>query len=183
MAVQDPGNFLPHIDWQTRQAFQAMAAELQKQGLDLRVRSGLRSCAEQNALYAQGRTTPGPMVTEAPGCTSWHVTGRAIDADPVVRSTGQVASIASGAYAVAGQIWERLGGKWGGRFDFQDYGHFEYHPGLTVSAVCPNAAACNQVVAAIATVAPPSALGKNPWLYALGGFGVIAAVLWFGRST
>lgn len=181
MAIQDPGRFLPRIDWQTRAAFQKLASALEKQGLDLRVRSGLRSCSEQNTLYAQGRTTPGPIVTEAPGCRSWHVTGRAVDADPIDRRTGQMASIASGAYAVAGAIWEQMGGGWGGRFDFGDYGHFDWHPGIRISDVCPNANACDLSVTQIASVAPPFA-GVSPWLAAVGGFAVVGAFLWFQRS-
>ena len=40
---------------------------------------GLRSFAEQDALYAQGRTTPGSIVTNAKGGDSWHNYGLAAD--------------------------------------------------------------------------------------------------------
>ena len=33
---------------------------------------GLRTFAQQNALYAQGRITPGKIVTKAKGGQSWH---------------------------------------------------------------------------------------------------------------
>lgn len=46
-------------------------------GADVAVVSGLRSQAEQDRLYAQGRTTPGPIVTWTR--SSAHVTGRAVD--------------------------------------------------------------------------------------------------------
>lgn len=39
----------------------------------------LRTYAEQNALYAQGRTTPGPRVTNARGGYSYHNFGLAVD--------------------------------------------------------------------------------------------------------
>ena len=46
--------------------------------------SGYRSSAEQNALYAQGRTTAGPIVTNAKGGQSAHNVGMAIDFVPLV---------------------------------------------------------------------------------------------------
>lgn len=46
---------------------------------DLRVSSGFRSVADQNVLYAQGRTAPGDIVTNAPGGWSWHNFGLAAD--------------------------------------------------------------------------------------------------------
>ena len=39
----------------------------------------LRTFPEQNALYAQGRTKPGPRVTKAKGGQSYHNYGLAID--------------------------------------------------------------------------------------------------------
>lgn len=47
--------------------------------LAIRVVQGLRTIDEQNALYAQGRTKPGPIVTNAPGGFSYHNYGLAID--------------------------------------------------------------------------------------------------------
>lgn len=46
-------------------------------GADVGVVSGKRSQLEQERLYAQGRTTPGPIVTWTR--TSAHTTGRAVD--------------------------------------------------------------------------------------------------------
>ena len=45
----------------------------------MRVVQGLRTIAEQNALYAKGRTSPGPIVTKAKGGSSYHNYGLAID--------------------------------------------------------------------------------------------------------
>ncbi len=50
-----------------------------EKGGDFRITSGYRSNAEQDRLYAQGRTTPGNIVTNARGGQSKHNTGRAID--------------------------------------------------------------------------------------------------------
>ena len=44
---------------------------------------GRRTIAEQNALYAQGRTAPGKVVTNAPGGSSAHNFGLAADIAPI----------------------------------------------------------------------------------------------------
>ena len=50
---------------------QALAAELIRkcadQGLQIKIGETLRTTAEQDALYAQGRTKPGKIVTNAKG--------------------------------------------------------------------------------------------------------------------
>lgn len=45
----------------------------------IRIVQGLRTKAEQDALYAQGRTTAGPIVTNAKFGQSYHCFGLAID--------------------------------------------------------------------------------------------------------
>jgi peptidoglycan LD-endopeptidase CwlK len=45
----------------------------------IRIVQGLRTIDEQNALYAKGRTTPGPRVTNAVGGKSYHNYGLAVD--------------------------------------------------------------------------------------------------------
>lgn len=50
-----------------------------KRGLAVRVIAGTRSFAEQDELYAQGRTKPGKKVTNARGGFSNHNFGTAID--------------------------------------------------------------------------------------------------------
>ena len=47
--------------------------------IKLRITDGYRSIQEQNALYAQGRTTPGKIVTHARGGQSLHNYGKAFD--------------------------------------------------------------------------------------------------------
>jgi len=51
-------------------------------GSNIRVTQGLRSWGEQEALYAQGRTLPGPKVTNAMPGYSWHNFGLAVDVAP-----------------------------------------------------------------------------------------------------
>lgn len=45
----------------------------------IRIVQGLRTIDEQNALYAQGRTKPGQIITNAKGGSSYHNYGLAID--------------------------------------------------------------------------------------------------------
>ena len=57
---------------------QAMAGRLieecGRQGLQIKIGETLRTVEEQDALYAQGRTRPGNIVTNAPGSSysSYH---------------------------------------------------------------------------------------------------------------
>lgn len=50
--------------------------------LCLQVTQGLRTWGQQAVLYAQGRTTPGNIVTNAPAGTSAHNFGYAVDLVP-----------------------------------------------------------------------------------------------------
>lgn len=52
---------------------------LQDESIFFRVTQGLRSWADQDKLYQQGRTTPGKIVTNAPAGHSWHEFGLAVD--------------------------------------------------------------------------------------------------------
>lgn len=105
-------------------------------GIVPRITSTKRSCAEQNALYAKGRTAPGGVVTNARGCISWHVLGRAVD---VLLDGGSLED-----YRALGAFWESLGGFWGGRIEgLDDFGHFEWHPGVSIEQLCPSPDACS----------------------------------------
>lgn len=60
----------------------ALANQLELDGFIIRVTAGIRSTAEQDALYASGRTAPGKIVTNARGTQSNHVMGFAVDVAP-----------------------------------------------------------------------------------------------------
>lgn len=47
------------------------------------ITQGLRTYQQQDSLYAQGRTTPGKIVTEARGGYSMHNFGMAVDVAPL----------------------------------------------------------------------------------------------------
>jgi len=49
------------------------------EGVPIKITSAFRSIAEQDALYAQGRTKPGSIVTNAKGGQSLHNYGVAFD--------------------------------------------------------------------------------------------------------
>lgn len=53
------------------------------QGIEVEVSQGLRTWPEQMTLYNQGRTLPGPIVTNASPSQSWHTFGMAFDIDIV----------------------------------------------------------------------------------------------------
>lgn len=56
-----------------------MVAAVNKRGHKIEVTQGLRTFAEQDMLYAQGRTRRGPIVTNAKGGQSLHNYGVAVD--------------------------------------------------------------------------------------------------------
>lgn len=61
-----------------------IAEQLASEGIYIRVTAGLRTVEEQDSLYAQGRTSPGQVVTNARGGQSYHNFGMAVDCIPSV---------------------------------------------------------------------------------------------------
>ena len=59
-------------------------AECKKQGIDVLVTSTYRDKESQAAIYAQGRTKPGRIVTKAKAGQSWHNFRLAFDFVPIV---------------------------------------------------------------------------------------------------
>lgn len=88
-----------------------------------------RSQAEQDALYAQGRTAPGKIVTWTR--KSKHIDGLAFDIailqdnKPVWELKVDVDNDGVPDYEQAGAIGESLGLVWGGRWKSPDYPHFQ----------------------------------------------------------
>lgn len=104
-----------------------------------------RSFAEQDALFAQGRTKPGRKVTNARGGHSWHNWGMAIDIVLMIDKNGD------GVYESAVwdtktdfdgdgksdwievvQIFKEFGWEWGGDWKFVDAPHFQKTMGQTI---------------------------------------------------
>ena len=59
-----------------------LALLLADENIEIRVTQVVRSWNDQQKLYAQGRTTPGTIVTQAPPGHSWHEFGMAVDVAP-----------------------------------------------------------------------------------------------------
>lgn len=100
-------------------------------GIPLKIICGTRTYEEQDALYAHGRTQPGPVITRARGGYSWHNFGIAWDIGIFdgIRYLDE-----SPLYAKAGEIAEQLGLEWGGRWQqFPDEPHFQLRLGLTLA--------------------------------------------------
>ena len=101
-------------------------------GINVKVICGTRTYKEQDALYAQGRSTPGPKVTNAPAGYSWHNFGVGWDF-LVFDSTGQP-QWESPLMEECGRIAESLGLEWGGHWtNFQDIPHIQIKTGCTLA--------------------------------------------------
>lgn len=104
---------------------------LQAEGLNFKITSGTRTFAEQAKLYAQGRTSSGPRVTNARPGYSWHNYGVAYD---ITLFSGKNPVWESPKYLRAGEIGEELGLEWGHRWkSFRDTPHFQRPLGLTLA--------------------------------------------------
>lgn len=100
-------------------------------GTKIRIVQGLRTIEEQDALYAKGRTTPGPRVTNARGGKSYHNYGLAIDY-VIMEGTAINWNHPRNKEVVA--AFKSKGWKWGGDFkSIVDKPHFEKSFGYTVS--------------------------------------------------
>ena len=97
-------------------------------GITIRITQGMRSFAEQQALYDQGRTKPGKIVTKAKPGSSYHQYGLAVDLVELING-GADWNYDMGKllpFAV------KYGIQWGGNFPgtFKDFPHFEKHFGI-----------------------------------------------------
>src|SRR5688572_8244426 len=63
---------LPPVQALARLFLRTVQPAMQRKGVVVRIISGTRTYAEQDALYAKGRTRPGPKVTNAQGGFSNH---------------------------------------------------------------------------------------------------------------
>lgn len=97
-----------------------------KEGIYVQISEGFRSNARQNELYAQGRTKPGNIVTNARAGQSNHNYGIAVDFF-LVSSDGKTANwTVNKDWRRVAQIGKSLGFQWGGDWtSFKDYPHLE----------------------------------------------------------
>lgn len=101
-------------------------------GLDVHLIFTYRSPDEQDKIYAQGRTTPGKIVTNLNGLRSKHCftlngapAAKAFDFG-IFDGKAYVGNGSDPRYTTAGEIGEGLGLTWGGRWKQPfDPGHLE----------------------------------------------------------
>ena len=104
----------------------ALVLKASEAGITIKLISGLRTYDEQNDLYAQGRTKPGNIVTNARGGYSNHNFGVAFDIG--VFEGGKYVP-ESPKYKAVGVLGEELGLEWGGNWKtIQDEPHFQLRP-------------------------------------------------------
>lgn len=102
------------------------------QGIDILITSTYRDAESQNALYAQGRTVPGRIVTNAKAGQSWHNWRCAFDFVPIVNGKAQWNDVAT--FERCGKIAESIGLEWAGRWTrFRELAHCQYTGGLTLA--------------------------------------------------
>lgn len=98
-------------------------------GIVLRLVDGYRSHEEQAADYAQGRTKPGKVITNAKPGESYHNYALAFDVVPI---EGGKAAYNTTKWDQIGKIGKSLGLVWGGDFrSFKDRPHFQYNVPLS----------------------------------------------------
>lgn len=102
-------------------------------GIILQIVQGLRTWKEQDALYAQGRSKKGPVVTNARGGQSLHNYGLAVDLAPIV--DGKVSW--DEKLFKAFNKWDDVSGlDWGGNWKkFKDLPHVQDTEGMNLAQV------------------------------------------------
>ena len=99
----------------------------------------LRTIAEQNELYAQGRTKPGKRVTNAKGGQSYHNYGLAVDVALIngkgiewsMTADHDKDGLADWREVVA--IFKKYGWEWGGDWKMRDNPHFQKTLGYSIA--------------------------------------------------
>ena len=116
-----------------KQRAQAFVEATKAKGIDLLVTSTYRDNVSQAALYAQGRTTPGAIVTKAKPGQSWHNHRCALDVVALVNGK-PVWSTTDPIWQKIGEIGKSCGLEWAGDWkDFKEFPHFQYTGGLTIA--------------------------------------------------
>jgi len=121
---------IEHLEPGTQTKCRLFLAECAERGFKVLVVQTYRTAKEQDALFAQGRSKPGKIVTYAPSGYSWHEFGRAFDIC-FLDSKGNAKW--DGPWDEVGEIGEACGLEWGGRWKKPDKPHFEDRGGLTLA--------------------------------------------------
>lgn len=112
---------------QVRPQFEKLISIAQQLGLQPKIRSVGRTCQEQQWQKDHGYSKAGL-------CQSLHIIGHAVDLD--------LKPSVCDSYRKLGEIWEQMGGFWGGRWTQYgacgDSGHYHFFPGYqaTPGSIC-----------------------------------------------
>ena len=100
-------------------------------GIDLLITSTYRDNESQDALYAQGRTQPGKIVTKAKAGQSFHNYRCAVDVVPLVN--GKPVWDDETLWQQIDRLGKQVGLEWAGDWQtFKEYPHFQYTGGKTL---------------------------------------------------
>ena len=122
-------DLLPHV---AKACVEHKARVEMELGIELLITSTYRDVESQNALYAQGRTAPGMVVTNARGGDSFHQYHVAYDVVPVVAGK-LVWETSNPVWREIGRIGKECGLEWAGDWNrFQEFPHFQITGGWTI---------------------------------------------------
>ena len=101
-------------------------------GIDVIITSTYRDLESQAALYAQGRTTAGKIVTNAKAGQSFHNYKVAFDFCPIVNGKAQWNDAI--LFSECGRIAEGIGLEWAGHWKgkFKETAHCQYTNGISL---------------------------------------------------
>ena len=115
---------------------EAHIAACKAEGIELLITCTFRDSEMQDHLYAQGRTEPGKIVTNAKGGQSAHNYRLAYDIVPMLygKPVWGTAGSDGELWQRAGQLGEAQGLEWAGRWaTFKELPHFQYLGGHPMS--------------------------------------------------
>ena len=122
---------VPKAQAAARRFMEAITEAMQPHGVAPKIICGTRTYDEQNALYAQGRSAPGRVVTNARGGYSWHNFGVAWDIG--LFKDGRYLE-ESPLYLACAKIGRNLGLECGAFWSgFSDEPHYQLRTGFTLS--------------------------------------------------
>lgn len=126
---RDINELLPEV----KSRVEHFIALCQDNNIDLLITSTYRDIESQDALYAQGRTTKGHVVTNAKGGESYHNYRCAIDVVPIVGGKPDWDTSHSVWESVA-MLGKQAGLEWAGDWKtFKEMAHFQFTQGLTIA--------------------------------------------------
>ena len=111
----------------------AFIAGCRAAGVEVIITSTYRDVEAQDAIFAQGRTLPGRVITNCRGGNSMHQYRVAFDFCPL-NAKGAPDWNDSSLWRKCGKIGQDLGLEWGGSWEsFTDMPHFQFTQGKTIA--------------------------------------------------